>query len=160
MVKLVNRTPVHLRCTLGACPSVYELEDVTPAELKCDVSVSCPAVYEACPAGDCPSVHVHGGQFVIIGKKPPPEILAELGHKVGEDEDIIVIDKAYFADALPDVERQHTEELQRQAREGAKESDIVPYMAVGFSPFTVSPPGYRTLDDGTLVPLGGEGGGG
>ncbi len=73
MVKLVDRTPKHLRCTFGACPSVYELEDLTPA------------------------VHSADRQLVIIGKKPSAEIMAELGHRVGEDEDIIMIDRAYFA---------------------------------------------------------------
>lgn len=100
MVKIVDLTPAHLRCTIGACPAVYELEDVTPED--CEVSASCPAVHVAkCPMGDCPSVHEHGDQFVIIGKKPSAEVLAELGHRVGEDEDIIVIGKEYFVDALP-----------------------------------------------------------
>jgi hypothetical protein len=65
-MKIVDQTPKHLRCTLGACPSV----------------------------------HQHGGQLVIIGKKPSAEIMAELGHRVGEDEDIIMIGKEYFADAF------------------------------------------------------------
>jgi len=89
MVKIVDLTPARLRCSLGACPAVYELEDVTPEDLKCDIGVSCPAVHQA------------GGEFVIIGKKPSAEILAELGHRVGEDEDIIVIGKGYFVNAFP-----------------------------------------------------------
>jgi hypothetical protein len=83
-----NLTPDHLRCSYGGCPAVY---DVTPEHL-------------ICPAGDCPSVSTIGdGQMLlIIGKKPSPELLAEIDGRVGPDEHAIVIGAEYFANlAVP-----------------------------------------------------------
>jgi hypothetical protein len=79
-----NLTPDHLRCAFGTCPAVY---DVTPEHLKCVVQASCPSVSAI---GD-------GQMLLIIGKKPSPELLAEIEGRVGEDEYAIVIGREYFA---------------------------------------------------------------
>jgi hypothetical protein len=58
-------TPLTLRCTIGACMSVYETSD---------------------------------GNLIIIGKKIAAETFALLSHKVGEDEDVVMIHRDYLSD--------------------------------------------------------------
>lgn len=97
-------TPDHLRCSIVAsCPAVI---DITPEHLACYGALTCPAVLEVtpdhlrCPVGDCPSVNTIEGDrdLLIIGKKPSPELLAEIAGRVGPDEHAIVIPAAYFAE--------------------------------------------------------------
>lgn len=52
-------TPESLRCSIGACPSIFKTAQ---------------------------------GKFVIIGKKPSPEITETIENKIGDDEWAIVID--------------------------------------------------------------------
>jgi hypothetical protein len=57
-----------------------------------------------CFPGSCPSVSTIGdGQMLlIVGKKPSPELLAEIEGRVGPDEHAIVIGAEYFANlAVP-----------------------------------------------------------
>lgn len=63
--KLTNITDPKYHCSMGACPAVYK--DRTPEHMRCDVSVSCPAILDD-----------DSGNFVFIGEKldPLPEELA------------------------------------------------------------------------------------
>jgi hypothetical protein len=85
MSKLINITAPQHRCTLGACPAVYT--DLTPAEHRCDVSVSCPAVLRT------------EGRYVIIGKRLDPEAEG-LSGKVGESEAAVEIPAEILLSAL------------------------------------------------------------
>lgn len=60
-------------------------EDVTPSHLKCGVG-TCVTVYR-----------LTNGDLMIIGKKPPSYLEKEIQDRVGEDEQIIIIDPAYFS---------------------------------------------------------------
>lgn len=77
-------TPEDLKCPTGDCPGVYE---VTPAELQCDVGASCPGVHAIANSGD----------LIVVGKRLPPELEAQMAGKVGDDEYAVVIGRAYFA---------------------------------------------------------------
>jgi hypothetical protein len=85
MSKLTNITPENFRCTFGACPAVYE--DLTPAEHRCEISVSCPAVLRT------------EGRYVIIGKRLDPEAEG-LSGKVGESEAAVEIPAEILLSAL------------------------------------------------------------
>ena len=78
--KFINITASEFRCSLGACPAVYE--DITDGEYRCDVTVSCPAVFE----------NHKSGNFVFVGQHldPVPE---DLAGKVGESEAAVSISK-------------------------------------------------------------------
>lgn len=93
------------RCDVGAsCPGVYE---ITPEDLQCGGSQSsCPGVYEITPADlqceisiSCPSVHAisNSGDLIIVGKRLPPELQAQMEGKVGDDEYAVIIDRALLA---------------------------------------------------------------
>lgn len=77
-------TPQHLRCTIGACPAIF---DVTPEHLKCSFGPSCPSV----------NAIEDGRELLIIGKKPSAALLDQIKGRVGSDEVAIVIPAAYFA---------------------------------------------------------------
>jgi hypothetical protein len=85
MSKLINITAPQHRCTLGACPAVYT--DLTPAEHRCEISVSCPAVLRT------------EGRYVIIGKRLDPEAEG-LSGKVGESEAAVEIPAEILLSAL------------------------------------------------------------
>jgi hypothetical protein len=85
MSKLTNITPENFRCSLGGCPAVYT--DITPAEHRCDVTSSCPAVLRT------------EGRYVIIGKRLDPEAEG-LSGKVGESEEAIEIPAEILLSAL------------------------------------------------------------
>jgi hypothetical protein len=85
MSKLINITAPQHRCTLGACPAVYV--DLTPAEHRCEISVSCPAVLRT------------EGRYVIIGKRLDPEAEG-LSGKVGESEEAVEIPAEILLSAL------------------------------------------------------------
>lgn len=99
-----NITPDHLACALSvSCTQVYE---ITPEDLQCDVVSSCPGVYEITPADlqcgmtiSCPGVHqiANSGDLIVVGKRLPPELEAQMAGKVGDDEYAVVIGRAYFA---------------------------------------------------------------
>jgi hypothetical protein len=78
MSKLINITAPQHRCgpIASSCPAVYV--DLTPAEHRCEVSVSCPAVLST------------EGRYVIIGKRIDPEAEG-LSGKVGESEAAVEI---------------------------------------------------------------------
>lgn len=60
------------------------VEEVTPLDRRCGI-------------GTCQATYVlSDGKFLIIGKKPPAELQAEIQHKVAPDEQVIVIDPAYL----------------------------------------------------------------
>ena len=72
-----NITPQHLRCPAGYCIGIYE---VTPAEMRCAIAASCPAIF------------TENGAYLIIGKKVetiPPELLG----RIGPDELLIAVPK-------------------------------------------------------------------
>lgn len=108
-MKLNDKTPKRLHCGIGSCPGVYELVDVTPDDLDCSIG-ACPGVYEmknvtpddvACSVGYCPTVYNDGDDLVIIGKRIPEELMQQLEGKVGDDEYVIRISKAFFANVFP-----------------------------------------------------------
>ncbi len=109
-------TPKAEKCDWGQCPALYE---VTPADMKCSVGMSCPAVFEeitpvaekctymaACPAlfeevtpvaekcafgASCPALYEQEDGVLIIGKRIAiPEAIA---HRVGVDEDVLWVPK-------------------------------------------------------------------
>ena len=73
-------TPKEYRCSMGACPAVYE--DRTPREYRCVISASCPGVFESHKSGN----------FIFIGERldPLPE---DLTGKVSESEAAVSLDK-------------------------------------------------------------------
>jgi hypothetical protein len=85
MSKLINITPENFRCSIGACPAVYT--DLTPAEYRCEISVSCPAVLRT------------EGRYVIIGKRLDPEAEG-LSGKVSESETAVEIPAEILLAAL------------------------------------------------------------
>jgi hypothetical protein len=84
-MKLTNITAPQHRCTIGACPAVYT--DLTPAEYRCEISVSCPAVLRT------------EGRYVIIGKRIDPEAEG-LSGKVSESETAAEIPAEILLSAL------------------------------------------------------------
>jgi hypothetical protein len=103
MSKLINITPENFRCTLGACPAVYT--DLTPAEHRCEISVSCPAVLRT------------EGRYVIIGKRLDPEAEG-LSGKVGEGEEAVEISAEILLSALG-ITGPWTPEMRRAAMKDA-----------------------------------------
>ena len=87
MSKLINITAPQHRCgpIASSCPAVYV--DLTPAEHRCEVSVSCPAVLST------------EGRYVIIGKRLDPEAEG-LSGKVGESEAAVEIPAEILLSAL------------------------------------------------------------
>lgn len=71
------------------------LKELTPSHLRC-ASVSCVAVYA-----------IDGGDLVVVGKRPSPEVARQIHAKVGEDEYAVVIHSDYFRD-LPDSQASST----------------------------------------------------
>lgn len=72
--RLTNITDPKYRCSIGACPAVYE--DITHESYKC-------------VPGTCPGVHMDkSGNFIFIGKRLDP-FPDELSGKVSESEDAI-----------------------------------------------------------------------
>lgn len=68
-----DKTPAHLRCAWGGCPSVHELE---------------------------------GGSIAIIGRKgsrDPMSGESYFGHPIGDDEELVIIDKALLATIRDEV---------------------------------------------------------
>ena len=63
------------------------MKDITPLDLRCSIG-ACPAVFEQ-----------ENGKIIIIAKKLPAELLALIRHRIGEDEDAVVIDPAYLKGA-------------------------------------------------------------
>lgn len=82
-------TPKAHRCTLGACPSLFE---VTPEAMRCFPS-SCPAVFEVTPESmqcgasfsSCPAIYEQQDGHIIIGKVMK-EIPEEVAKRIGPDE--------------------------------------------------------------------------
>lgn len=81
-------TPDSMKCFAGSCPSVHE---ITPADLQCALAASCPSVHEIANSGD----------LIIVGKRLPPELQAQMAGKVGDDEYAVVISRALLANVLP-----------------------------------------------------------
>lgn len=88
-------TPKALRCDISAsCPSLYE---VTPVEMRCSFGASCPALYEVtpteakCPYADCPALFEQQDGVLVIGKIVP--VPDELKAKIGSDETLVWVPK-------------------------------------------------------------------
>lgn len=80
------------------------MKDITPQHLRCDDSLTCPAVFDVtpehlkCAISQCPSVNAieDGRELLIIGKVPSAEMMAQIEGRVGPGELAIVIPAAYF----------------------------------------------------------------
>ncbi|TAL27583.1 MAG: hypothetical protein EPN97_17105 [Alphaproteobacteria bacterium] len=59
-----------------------KLHDITPPEFICQNCSACPAVFET-----------DNNSYVIIGKKLPPNLQAELKNRVADDEFVIEVPK-------------------------------------------------------------------
>jgi len=87
--RLIDKTPEGLRCGVGACPRIYQLNE-------CIIG-NCPTIYEfdECVIGACPTVRGIDGKYIVIGKKVDVNKLKELGleNRVGKDEAAVEVPK-------------------------------------------------------------------
>lgn len=91
---LKDITPVSMQCTLVSCPSIYELEEITPESVRS----------MQCMLGSCSSIYEdkEGKEvYIIIGKKLDPKAVG-LEKKVGEGEVLIEIPKGLLANLKRD----------------------------------------------------------
>lgn len=63
-------------------------EELTPNSLRCTIG-NCPAVYRTTD-----------NKLLLIGKMPSAELRREINHKIGSDEDVVVIDEELLANII------------------------------------------------------------
>jgi len=83
--ELEDVTPQEMRCgAFGGCPSIYKAKDVTPKDMKCVFDV-------------CPSIHETSDSYLIVGKKISPADVG-LEEKVGKGEVLIEVPRKLIDD--------------------------------------------------------------
>ena len=83
--RLREVTPTEMRCCVGPCPAIYEVERVTPKDIQCLGGLGCPGIYQ------------DGESYLIIGTFVKPEE-AGLEGKVGKNEALIKVPKKLIDD--------------------------------------------------------------
>lgn len=61
-------------------------KEKTPANMRCGNGQNCPAVLE------------WEEEYIVVGKKLPPELLNELSGRIGDDEQAIIVPKDLFSE--------------------------------------------------------------
>ena len=75
-------TPEKMRCSIAACPAIYEaVREVTPEKMRCAIS-ACHAVYEASKG--------EKNVYLVVGNRVNPAD-AGLAGKVGKGEVLIEV---------------------------------------------------------------------
>ena len=92
--RFIDITPKNNRCSVAACPVIYEgFKEITPKSHYCGVGV-CPAIY---------SPEQKSEVYLIIGKLIPKDSLkdvklGDLEKKIGEDEVLIEVPRGLIDD--------------------------------------------------------------
>ena len=87
--KITDVTSKEMRCAIGGCPAIYEVEEVTPESMRCSPLPVCPGIYTG--KGN------EENSYFIIGKQVNPED-AGLAGKVGDGEVLIKVPRKLIDD--------------------------------------------------------------
>ncbi len=80
--KLKEITTKEMQCAFGACPAIYEVEEITPESMRCSPLPVCPGIYAGKGSEE--------SSYFIIGTQINPED-AGLAKKIGEGEVLIKV---------------------------------------------------------------------
>ena len=71
-LNIKNVTPTPLRCVVGACPAIYEVQRLTPEAMRCVIG-ACSEIYSE-----------PDGTYLIIGKVVSSETARQISLEVGK----------------------------------------------------------------------------